>query len=271
MSRDPDKTDATSAEALASVLEAREHELARVRRERDRLLEEQRRARRDEVTFLALIAHQLKAPLLPLDVSLRTVQVAMERGRELPSDTLARARHQSRRLARLIEALLVDLPRADEGTLTVKLERFDVLAVVRSCVGELQALVESRSFELSLPEQPVHIFADPRRVAQIIDSLLDNAVKYSPPGATVAVEVEVASECRVTVIDRGIGIPAGEIGHLFSRFHRASNAPSHLYRGLGIGLYLSRELAKLCHGRLDIESEERRGTRATLTLPLARP
>jgi signal transduction histidine kinase len=271
VSHDPDAADAPSAAStLSRELEATREDLLRVRRERDRLLEEQRRAQRDQVTFLALVAHQLKAPLLPLDVSLLAIQRAIERGRELPSDTIARARRQSGRLARLIEALLVDLPHAEEGTLSAKLEVIDVLRIVRGCVDELESLVASRRFELSLPEPPVRVFADAGRVAQIAMNLLDNAVKYSPPGSTIAVRVDVDSECRVSVMDHGIGIPPEELAHLFSRFHRASNAPAHLYRGLGIGLFLSQKLAELCHGRVTVESQVGRGTQATLTLPLAR-
>jgi signal transduction histidine kinase len=269
MSQDRGEAETPLAQLVISAeLDATKRELQQVRRERDRLLVEEQRARRDQVTFLALVAHQLKAPLLPLDVSLRAIQRALDRGRELPADTLVRARRQSRRLTRLTDALLVDLPRAEEGTLTVKLETIDAVKVVKSTVDELCALVESRVFEFSAPKEPVYVFADAERVAQIVGNLLDNAVKYSPPGSAISVTIEAGSECRVSVVDHGIGIPPGELSHLFSRFHRASNAPPHLYRGLGVGLFLSRKLAELCHGTLVIRSEEGSGTEATLVLPI---
>jgi signal transduction histidine kinase len=251
-------------------LAALRRELLRTRRERDEALEEQRRAVRDQLTFLALVAHQLKGPILPLDVSLRTIQRSLERGRELPPDTIRRTLRQSRRLARLIDALLVDLPRADEGSLTVSVSKVDLMSPVRAAVEELALLVESRTFELCSPEGPICVLADSERIACIVSSLLDNAIKYSPPGAAVRIEVVAQPrEAMVSVVDHGIGIPAIEMGQIFSKFFRASNAPSHLYRGLGVGLYLSRKFAELCHGRLLVESKEGAGTRSTLVLPLA--
>src|SRR5262249_36733155 len=95
-----------------------EAELAAARRAAEEAIIEKRAMERDQLTFLALVAHQLKSPLLPLEVSLRTIQSALERGRSLPPDTLARTDRQVRRLSRAIDALLVDLPKVEEGSLT---------------------------------------------------------------------------------------------------------------------------------------------------------
>jgi signal transduction histidine kinase len=245
-------------------------ELAAMRREAELAIAAKRDLERDRLTFLTLVAHQLKSPLLPLEVSLRTIHRALESGRELPPDTLARTYRQVHRLARGIDALLVDLPRAEDGSLTVSMSLLDLREPVHSAVDELRLLIESRTFELFAPETPIPVRADPHRLACILGNLLDNAVKYSLPGGMITVEVSRTDrEARVSVLDRGIGIPEVELDQIFSKFYRASNAPSYLYRGLGVGLYLARRFAELCNGFLSIESKEGAGTRTSLVLPLA--
>jgi signal transduction histidine kinase len=245
-------------------------ELSNARREADDAIAARRAMERDQQTFLALVAHQLKSPLLPLEVSLRTIHCALDRGRELPPDTLARTHRQVRRLNRAIDALLVDLPRAEDGSLTVSMTELDLREPVRAAIDELRILMESRMFDLVEPPDPVIVRADRDRVHSILASLIDNAVKYSPPGRPVCVEVVCAEQsATVSVVDQGIGIPKVELGQIFSKFYRASNAPSYLYRGLGVGLYLAHRFAELCHGALRIESEEGKGTRSSLVLPLA--
>jgi signal transduction histidine kinase len=251
-------------------LERLSRELEDTRRELERERARRRETEREQLTFFALVAHQLKSPLLPLEVSLRTIQRALERGRALPPDTLARTERQVRRLARVIEALLVDLPQVEEGSLMVTLTLLDLREPVREALDELRLSLDSRDFSLVAPDQPVMVRVDRRRIGNILTSLLDNAVKYSPPGGTVSVEIATSdAEVTVSVEDRGIGIPEIEIGQIFGKFYRASNAPSYLYRGLGVGLYLARRFAELCHGALRIESREGIGTRSILSLPLA--
>ncbi len=260
-------------------LRAAREEIAALRREIERL--ERERADRDAVeaegrleaaTFLALLAHQLKSPLLPLEVSLVTIARALERGTSVPPDTVPRTVRQARRMGRLIDALLVDLPRVEDGSLRVAAALFDLREPVRRAVGEARTMLESRTFTLEEPASPLYVRGDPERIEQIVTSLVDNAVKYSPPEAPVGVRVveEDATNAAVLVEDRGIGIPARELGQVFTKFYRGSNAPSYLYRGLGVGLYLSQQLARLCRGRLSIESVEGQGTICRLCIPLDR-
>lgn len=251
-----------------------------LRRELTRLREEHREAmataleetRLDMVTFFGLVAHQLKNPLLPLDVSLLTLARALERGASVPEDVLPRMLRQTRRLARLIDALLVDLPRIEDGSLRVAVTSFDLREPVSRAVKEAVLMLEARTFSFEAPESEVMVLGDPERVEQIVCSLIDNAVKYSPPEQPIEVRMSRdGSFATVTVEDRGIGIPAREIGQVFTKFYRGSNAPSYLYRGLGVGLYLARHLAELCRGKLSIESAEGSGTSCCLHVPVDEP
>jgi signal transduction histidine kinase len=247
-------------------------EVARLRCERDEAMDASREAKIELATYLALLAHQLKGPLLPLEVSLVALARALERGKHVPPDTLPRTVRQTRRIGRLIDALLVDLPRVEDGSLRVSMVEFDLREPVRTSVLEQKTMLESRTFVLEEPVLPVPVRGDPERVAQIVLSMLDNAVKYSPPGAPIEVRVLPGDdgEAVVMVEDRGIGIPAREMGQVFTKFYRGSNAPSYLYRGLGVGLYLAQNLAALCRGRLSLESVEGQGTICRLHLPIER-
>ncbi|MDC3956184.1 sensor histidine kinase [Polyangium jinanense] len=266
-----------SHEALAARLAEAQEENERLRRENERLAQERaaREAAAEEArlelgTFFALVAHQLKSPLLPLELSLTTIARALERGTSVPPDTFPRTMRQARRLGRLIDALLVDLPRIEDGSLRVAALSFDLREPVRRAVGEAKLMLESRTFALHEPAAPVRVRCDPERVEQIVTSLVENAVKYSPPEAPISVRVisEDATNATVVVEDRGIGIPARELGQVFTKFYRGSNAPSYLYRGLGVGLYLAHHLATLCRGRLSVESVEGQGTICRLCIPL---
>jgi signal transduction histidine kinase len=252
-------------------------EIAELRREVGRLCRERseaiaaEEARLDIATFFALVAHQLKSPLLPLELSITAIARALEHGKSVPPDTFPRALRQTRRLGRLIEALLVDMPGVEDGTLRVAAVAFDLRDPVSRAFGEARSMLESRTFSCALPSSQVMVRGDPGRVEQIVAALLDNAVKYSPPGAPIVVAIdEDSSYAIVSVEDRGIGIPSRELGQVFTKFYRGSNAPSYLYRGLGVGLYLAQEVAKLCRGRLAIESAEGKGTICRLYIPLER-
>jgi signal transduction histidine kinase len=247
-------------------------EVVRLRRQRDEALAAQNEAGFDLMTFFDLVAHQLKHPLLPLHLSLVTLMRALERGHTIPPDTLPRTLRQTRRLGRIIDALLVDLPRVEDGSISVVLTSFDLRAPVRAATDEMRTMIDSRTFVLDEPSYEVPVRGDVERIEQIVASMLDNALKYSPPGTTIEVRVlaEVGGEAMVTVTDKGIGIPARELGQVFTKFYRGSNAPSYLYRGLGVGLYLAQRLAGLCQGRLSLDSVEGEGTICRLHLPINR-
>ncbi len=264
-------------EEAVAQFDAIRKENAALRHDVTRLLQDLSRAktadeelRAELSTYLALVAHQLKSPLLPLEVSLMTIARAIERGTALPDDVFPRTLRQTRRLGRLIEMLLVDLPRAEEGSLRVTVRSFDLREPVERAVRDARAMLEARTFSLEAPESALMVQGDTERIEQIVCALIDNAVKYSPPEAPI--EVQVTTDGRsygmVSIKDKGIGIPSREINQVFTKFFRGSNAPSYLYRGLGVGLYLAHQLAKLCRGSLTVDSVEGEGTICRLHVPV---
>jgi signal transduction histidine kinase len=119
------------------------------------------------------------------------------------------------------------------------------------------------------PDTPLLVEGDALRLIQVLQNLVQNAIKYSPAGGEVQVHVERRdATARVAVSDEGIGIPQAELPQLFHRFYRASNVDERRISGLGVGLYVVKELVTLHGGTVDVVSAEGRGSTFIITLPL---
>jgi signal transduction histidine kinase len=218
--------------------------------------------------FLSMAAHQLRSPIQPILVSLRTIEQALRRGAEIPPDTIPRALRQTVRLGRLVDAILRDVATPEGERIPVSVEAFDLVALVREIVEDFRMASPTRTLGFDAPGAAVPIRSDRDRVHQIMVSLLDNALKYSARDRAVTVEVVPTSAgAEVRVRDEGIGIPEEERSRVFSRFFRARNARTS--PGLGIGLYFANELAKRLGGAISLDSLEGRGSTFTLALPRA--
>src|SRR6266566_3523379 len=127
----------------------------------------------------------------------------------------------------------------------------------------------SRRIEFESGVDETLLMVDPDRMRQVIDNHLSNALKYSPDSTEVFIHATVQDSAMLTsVTDRGIGIPADEIPRLFERFHRARNVSSRYYGGLGLGLYIAKAIVEAHNGAIAVESEEGKGSRFTIRLPL---
>src|SRR5262245_6550797 len=200
----------------------------------------------------------------------------LERGRlgDLSQPGLQAVRIMSTKVVEmngLIEQML-DAARLEEGRLQLRLRPVDVRTVVEQAVETVRPLAdESHPLLLSLDRQPLVVPVDAERVQTILTNLVDNAIKYSPAGGPV--------ECRVTgtddsvlvaVHDHGVGIAADDLPRLFSRFGRVSSEATRHIPGIGLGLYLARELARLHGGDIDVESKPGAGSTFVLSLPRGR-
>ena len=118
-----------------------------------------------------------------------------------------------------------------------------------------------------LAQTPMPMAGDAKLLFQVFSNVLSNAIKYSPHGGAITVAAEVAAgEVRVRISDRGIGIPAADLVHLFERYHRGSNVSGIV--GTGVGLYLVKMAVELHGGRVEVDSKEGDGARFTIRLPL---
>jgi len=231
-----------------------------------RLAESENRAK-DE--FLAMLSHELRNPLAAISNS-----IALLEHPKVTGETAARARaiikRQSHHLGRIVDDLL-DLGRLMNGKVALVRQRLDLAASVRECVQGMQVTGRAGRHDLSVRAEQALIEADPTRVEQIISNLIGNALKYTPAGGCIAVDVHSAGHSAVlTVRDNGIGIPPELLDRVFDVFVQGGGSLDRAQGGLGIGLALVRQLVLLHHGEVEAASDgDGMGSTFTVRLPLA--
>jgi PAS domain S-box-containing protein len=235
-----------------------------------RLYEETERGMRAREEFLHVAAHELRSPITGLRGYAQMVARQIDRPEGLDlirlRSGLARIDEQSRRLTDLVERLL-DVTRLAAGRLEIERQRIDLAAVARQATEMVRERYADRQFVLHARRR-VPLDADPVRIAQVLVNLVDNAAKFSPAGAPVEVEVAVEDgAAQVTVRDHGSGVPEGARERIFGRFEQG-HAERH-YGGLGLGLYISRQLVDLHGGTLSHEAPADGGARFVVRLPVA--
>jgi K+-sensing histidine kinase KdpD len=176
---------------------------------------------------------------------------------------------QSQRLDHLVREVL-NAERLEAGELVLHREPISILPVVRQVAEHMQARSTPRTLRLpTKPGLPL-VLADRDRVAEVLTNLLDNADKYSPPGAPIAVEVRADEvEVIVAVRDAGRGLPPGSLDHIFEKFYRADSSDSQPAYGYGLGLYVCRRLIEAHGGRIWAENLAQGGAVFSFALPVA--
>lgn len=222
--------------------------------------------------FLSLASHELKTPLTTLLGYVGLLQRRLgQSGTLSPRDlrALQTIEAQTQRLDKLILALL-DLSRLQAGQLSVEPAPYDLAALARQVVEESQPALDRHTLRLEIPAQPVIVDADGLRLEQVVQNLVQNAVKYSPDGGEVLVRVFTREQTAcLEVIDQGIGIPADALPQLFRRFYRAPNVNGKQISGMGVGLYVVREIMALHGGTVEVSSQEGQGSTFTICFPYA--
>jgi signal transduction histidine kinase len=182
--------------------------------------------------------------------------------------TLQIMRRQGEQLNRLIGGLL-DFSRIQSGRLDLECAPLDLCDLVRRIVDEEALDDRDHPVECWTPDEPLMVNGDAVRLEQVVQNLLQNAIKYSPKGSPIRVRVEhQTDEATIAVSDQGIGIPADALPHIFERFYRADNVDARHVSGLGVGLFVVREIAGLHGGSVDVASEQGHGSTFTVRLPL---
>jgi signal transduction histidine kinase len=223
--------------------------------------------------ILNLVSHELRSPLtvargyvsLLSDGSLGTLD---DRIRSVLPIVAGKLSEMETLVQQMLEA-----SRLEEGELALELEPVDLRVVAAEAIETLRPLVAATGpahrLRLDTPAEPVVVVADPGRVATILANLLRNAVKYSPGGGLVSCTVGTNGWlASVSVSDQGIGIAPEDLEKLFTRFGRIQTRENRGISGTGLGLYLSREIARQHGGDIGVSSEVGRGSTFTLSLPL---
>jgi two-component system OmpR family sensor kinase len=219
--------------------------------------------------FVADASHELRTPVAVIR-NMTEVTLAQPGTREDYQEVLREINAESERLGRLISDLLA-IARTDEGQTKLDVEpvRLDLLAI--DVVESLEALAVERDIVLRIDKlAPALMFGDAARLIQIIMNLVDNALNYTNPGGIVTISVETcATHVHLSVRDTGIGIAQKDIEHIFERFYRADPARSKSVGGSGLGLAILDWAVRAHHGVVTVESEQKKGSIFTVTLPLA--
>ena len=226
--------------------------------------------------FLSMASHELRTPLTPLKATLELLIRQSESGVGLTPErqraTFERLTRQVDRLTRLIGDML-DVSRLQSGRFALTVAPMDLTALAHEVLERIQSTRPERQGLLSLdvPEGPLVGRWDEQRLDQLLTNLVENALRYSPPGTPVSMRVrEEEGQVRVDVEDQGIGIPGESLPQLFTPFFRARNAAEHYAGGLGLGLAICREIVERHGGRIQASSEgPGKGTCFTVWLPRA--
>jgi signal transduction histidine kinase len=226
-----------------------------------RALEEAEQAIALRDRFISIASHELKTPLTSIKGAAQLMLRLHEMGMvddDLIWKHFATIDAQAGRIRLLIDEML-DISRIQTGRIELRQEPLDLGELV---TGVVSTLPEAQRERVRLTvASPIPGEWDPLRLEQITLNLLDNALKYSPASTTVDVRVERDGDAALlTVRDNGIGIPEADLAHLFEPFSRATNAAAHDDNGLGLGLYITRQLVELHGGTIDVQSAEGQGT-----------
>lgn len=223
-------------------------------------IEEEDRLRR---AFAADVAHELRTPLAILRSQIEALQDGVE---EAGPEALASLHEETLRLARLV-ADLETLASAEAAGFSLERRPVALRPLLEDALREFAGPFEAAEVRLEQGFEDAVVDGDPLRIRQVVTNLLSNALKFTPSGGTVRVELRrKGAEAVVRVRDRGPGIPPDELPHVFDRFFRGRGARA---RGSGIGLTVARELVLAHGGEIVVESEPGRGTTFTVRLPLA--
>jgi PAS domain S-box-containing protein len=236
-----------------------------------RLAAELARDERDNV--IAIVSHELRAPLTVLLGQAQLLQRRLKaRPRADPRDqhTADMLVEQTLRLAQLIRAL-TDVANIDQGQLRITRTTLDLSALVRRIVQTLQPTLPAHTLQLSIAAAPLWVVGDSMRLEQVLQNLLQNAVKYSPAGGDITIWVTPQGhQARIAVSDNGIGIAENVRPYLFQRFYRAKLMDDQFSTGLGLGLYLCKAIMDLHGGSIAVESRVGAvGSTFVAMLPLA--
>ena len=231
---------------------------------------------RDDV--LAFVSHDLKAPLASMRLHVEMLQdhpladTRLDGDPVSPRERLARIEALTIKMSRLI-GTLVDAARSSvDQDVQLQLRPTDLVALANQAIAEQQYLTDCHTLRLAATTPELIGDWDADRLGRVLDNLLDNAVKYTPEGGVITVEVSSVEDVGgawavLRVADQGVGIPPEDLPHVFGRFYRARNVVGRI-AGTGVGLAAVRHTVERHGGTIEVNSHEGRGTTFTIRLPL---
>lgn len=230
-------------------------------------------ANRMKTQFISIISHQLRSPLSIFKWTLEAFDRTAEKSADADTQNLTKSLHDAtEQMIRLVNTLL-DISRIETRSLILKTEPVSLEDVTRSSLKNFNryAVAAQKNFVFNPPKDLPDVVVDRARVTLVIDSLIDNAIRYTTGGSTISIQIErVGAKIRWTIEDKGIGIPNIQQKYIFQKFFRANNSLQSQTEGTGIGLYIARSVIIASGGSMGFTSEENKGSLFWFMLPIAK-
>lgn len=218
--------------------------------------------------FINIASHELNTPLTGINAYAQLLmRELLQLGDSKKIALMNKLRHHVDRMATLISNLL-DSSNITEGDLPLTKEHFDINELVAERVNEFQLLSQHHQIVLdTMPIKP--IWADRRRIGQVLGNLISNAIKFSPPNGRITVSTAAvdAKQLKISVGDHGVGIPTASLNHVFDRFSRVNDANMPTCPGMGLGLYIAAQIIKHHGGSIAVQNQPQKGAVFSFMLP----
>jgi two-component system phosphate regulon sensor histidine kinase PhoR len=222
--------------------------------------------------FVANVSHELKTPLTSIKAYTETLRNGALRDAETSDRFLARIEEQSERLHHLIMDMLM-LARIESDQQAFEIVAVNVSDVVNVCLEDRRQAADAKKIRLTAESNlpPCSVRADREGLREMLDNLIDNAIKYTPDGGSVTARWQPGDDntCRIEICDTGIGIKPEDQKRVFERFYRVDKARSRELGGTGLGLSIVKHLAQSFGGNVAVASEPGKGSTFSIALPLA--
>jgi signal transduction histidine kinase len=217
--------------------------------------------------FVSMVSHELRTPLGLIKGYTGTL-LQQDLDAATREEFLRVIDEETDRLTELVTNLL-DMSRIEAGTLRVDRQPIQLDGLVRASADRLRTREPGRALEVDLPERLPLVLADERRITQVLDNLLTNAVRYSAPDTTIKLAASSSKgHVEVAVADQGVGIPSDKRDQVFEKFFRVDSSDTRGFAGTGLGLAICRGIVNAHGGAIWVDSEEGRGSTFTFSLPI---
>lgn len=223
---------------------------------------------RSKADFISVLSHDLKTPLARIKAMAEVISYDSTHLTYEQKQALAQLDRSQFELTTFIDSM-VQMSRLDGGSLKLNFQSSDINQIITTVVKESQFHAVERNIEIGMELEPIFSFRfDRALIKQVVQNLIENALKYSHSHSRILISSEDKDRFVVVQIsDEGIGIPAKDLPYIFDRYYRSSAAKSFAGSSSGLGLYLSKAFTELHGGTLEVKSKEDQGTTFTLTLP----
>ncbi len=235
---------------------------------------EQQRIEEERRQFVSNVSHELRTPLTSVKSYVDALQEGAIEDPEVAKSFLAVAQDETTRMIHMINDLL-ELSRMDSGTMKLETEYVNVGELFNYILNRFDMIIANDdkpekyyTIKREITNSQIWVELDTSKFTQVVDNIMNNAIKYSPDGGVITARmIDRKTEVVLSITDQGLGIPKKDLGHIFDRFFRVDKARSRAQGGTGLGLAISKEIIERFGGKIWVESSEGKGSKFSISLP----